>query len=227
MVYAKKRDSKKEFAIKFIKCDFGSTLALRNIIREISILRQFGSSNRNFCVTKLYDVILAVKPDQPISEAKGVFLVLKYKPNDLKQMITDIDPADLKEAHVKIIVYNMLCSLNFIHTAGIMHRDIKPANVLIDDQCQITLCDFGLARTMVKEIKSNRQKLEEPKRRLSTHISSRWYRSPEIILTQEFYDSKIDIWALGCIMAELLLKIEKEYTAKHKSDYSDRFLFPG
>jgi serine/threonine protein kinase len=135
-------------------------------------------------------------------------------------MINDISPTDLKEAHVKIIVYNMLCSLHFIHSAGVMHRDIKPANVLIDDQCQITICDFGLARCMINQPTTS-------KRRLSTHISSRWYRSPEIILTQESYDSKIDIWAMGCIMAELLLKIEKQYQTKSKSDYSDRFLFPG
>lgn len=172
-------------------------------------------------MTRLHDVILSMKPDQPLSEAKGIFLVLEYKPNDLKQMINDISPTDLKEAHVKIIIYNMLCSLHFIHSAGVMHRDIKPANVLIDDQCQITLCDFGLARGMVQPDSSI------TKRRLSTHISSRWYRSPEIILTQENYDSKIDIWAMGCIMAELLLKIEKQYTTKTKSDYSDRFLFPG
>lgn len=149
-------------------------------------------------------------------------------------MINDISPSDLKEAHVKIIIYNLLCSLNFIHTAGLMHRDIKPANVLIDDQCQITLCDFGLARSMlgpekkktVEEQKGQGQQ-NESKRRLSTHISSRWYRSPEIILTQEDYNSKIDIWALGCMMAELLLKIEKEHNAKSRSDYTDRFLFPG
>lgn len=152
-------------------------------------------------------MVVALKPDQEFSEARGVFLIMDYKPNDLKQMINDINPDDLKEAHVKIIMYNLLCSLNYIHSAGLMHRDIKPANVLIDDQCQITVCDFGLARCMVDFESLPKEK--EPKRRLSTHISSRWYRSPEIILTQENYDSKIDIWALGCIMAELLLKIEK------------------
>lgn len=174
-------------------------------------------------MTRLYDVILSMKSDQPLTEAKGIFLVLEYKPNDLKQMINDISSTDLKEAHVKIIIYNMLCSLHFIHSAGVMHRDIKPANVLIDDQCQITICDFGLARCMI----DYSQPEKVTKRRLSTHISSRWYRSPEIILTQENYDCKIDVWALGCIMAELLLKIEKQYNTKAKSDYSDRFLFPG
>jgi len=156
---------------------------------------------------------------------------MDYKPNDLKQMINDISPKDLKEAHVKIIMYNMLCSLNFIHSTGLMHRDIKPANVLVDDQCQVTLCDFGLARNMLpsdrEDQEESKEEEEEPKRRLSSHISSRWYRSPEIILTQESYNSKIDIWALGCIMAELLLKIEKIHKPESKKDFSDRFLFPG
>ena len=47
-----------------------------------------------------------------------------------------------------IIFYNLLCALNFLHTAGIMHRDLKPANILIDDQCQVKICDFGLSRTV-------------------------------------------------------------------------------
>lgn len=57
---------------------------------------------------------------------------------------------ELSEDHVKILMYNMLCGMNFLHTAGIMHRDLKPANILVDENCIPILCDFGLARTTIK-----------------------------------------------------------------------------
>lgn len=53
--------------------------------------------------------------------------------------------------HVKCLIYNILCSVNFIHSANLLHRDIKPANILIDDECQVKLCDFGLSRSRAKQ----------------------------------------------------------------------------
>ena len=63
---------------------------------------------------------------------------------------TDIDT--FKEDHLIALIYNLLCSLNFIHSAGIMHRDLKPANILVNEKCQIKLCDFGMSRTIPKPI---------------------------------------------------------------------------
>ena len=102
----------------------------------------------NFFTTKLHDVILANKPDRPLKEAKGVFLVMDYVQDNLKQMLDTISPSDFHEDHIKVIMYNILCSLNFIGSANIMHRDIKPQNILIDSNCLVTLCDFGLGRTI-------------------------------------------------------------------------------
>lgn len=60
-------------------------------------------------------------------------------------------PSNFGDEHAKIVLYNMLCALNFLHSANVMHRDIKPGNVLIDDTCSIKLCDFGLSRTLPEE----------------------------------------------------------------------------
>ena len=54
---------------------------------------------------------------------------------------------NLDEDHIKYVLYNLLCGLNYIHSANVMHRDIKPANILVDSECRIKICDFGLART--------------------------------------------------------------------------------
>ena len=127
-----------------------------------------------------------------------VFLVMDYFKSDLKKLMNS--KTQLSEQHVIVIMYNLLCAVNFIHTANIIHRDIKPANVLIDTNCNVRICDFGLSRSAVDE----EQKDGRKKRSLSKHVQSRWYRAPEVILTEREYDQAIDMWSVGCILAELL-----------------------
>jgi len=107
---------------------------------------------------------------------------------------------NFSESHIKVILYNILCSINYIHSTGIMHRDIKPANILIDSFCRVKICDFGLARTVLQEDNnfvtgstqasgmSNGNPAAKHQRRLSAHTTTRWYRAPEIILGQPKYD---------------------------------------
>ena len=78
-----------------------------------------------------------------------------------------------------------------IHKNGLFHRDLKPENILIDDNNDIKLIDFGL----VREIRSNQNFTE--------YIATRWYRAPELLLNSKNYNSPVDIFALGCLMAEL------------------------
>ena len=79
-----------------------------------------------------------------------LFLVMDYEKQDLKQLFGSLDPVDtmIDEDHVKVIMYNMLCAINYLHSANIIHRDIKPSNILISDTCGIKLCDFGLSRSV-------------------------------------------------------------------------------
>jgi mitogen-activated protein kinase 1/3 len=78
-----------------------------------------------------------------------VFIVMEYIESDLKKMLINTNIIDFDQSHILTILYNSLCALNFIHSANIMHRDIKPANILIDSNCQIKICDFGLSRTLL------------------------------------------------------------------------------
>lgn len=128
-------------------------------------------------------------------------------------------PKNFGDEHAKILLYNMLCAVNFLHSANVMHRDIKPGNILIDDTCSIKLCDFGLSRTtpeasercaLGKTDSSRHPRWDEslPLRRLSQHVSTRYYRSPEVILTQQVYTTQTDVWSLGCVWAEILLMMK-------------------
>ena len=96
------------------------------------------------------------------------------------------------------MTYNLLCAVKFIHSANIIHRDLKPCNILMNEDFQVQLCDFGLARGLEQEdVESKRQ------RRMSFTCFTRYYRPPEVILHYTGYNQKADIWSLGCIVSEI------------------------
>lgn len=79
-----------------------------------------------------------------------MFLIMDFMNTDMKKVFSSDPPIELDEIHIIQIIYNLLCSLNYIHSANIMHRDLKPGNILLDADCNVKLCDFGLARSMPK-----------------------------------------------------------------------------
>ena len=101
-------------------------------------------------VAELIDIFTT---DLPISDPKfGMFIVMEYFESDLRKMIHQKPRVNLLEAHVLWILYNLLCGIKFLHSANIMHRDIKPANILIDSNCRVKICDFGLSRSLPASI---------------------------------------------------------------------------
>lgn len=108
-----------------------------------------------------------------------------------------------------------------MHSANLAHRDIKPSNILVNEDCTIKLCDFGLARCLTENSQQPQPQCSEPirnrhlnennlsktnfRRSLTRHVVTRWYRAPEVILLQQSRDllPQIDIWAIGCILSEL------------------------
>ena len=109
------------------------------MVREILLLKAL-----NDCpfVTKILDII---EPPS-YSSFRDLYFVMEYVESDLKKVIKG--QIVLSELHVQVILYNLLCGLKWVHSAQILHRDIKPSNILINEDCHIKICDFGLARSV-------------------------------------------------------------------------------
>ena len=104
----------------------------------------------------------------------------------------------LEDIHKQYIVYQTLKSLKYIHTADLIHRDLKPSNLLLNSECHMKVCDFGLARSIDLSDTTNQPILTD-------YVATRWYRAPEILLGSNKYTKSADMWSVGCILAELLL----------------------
>jgi len=104
---------------------------------------------------------------------------------------------DLSDDHCQYFVYQTLRAIKALHSAEVLHRDLKPSNLLLNANCDLKLCDFGLAR-------SSTQPTPEASTFLTEYVATRWYRAPEIMLNFKMYTKAIDMWSVGCILAEMI-----------------------
>lgn len=224
----------KQVAVKRVVGAFDSLRNALSIIREVRILATLPRHNN---IVNLLDVRT---PLENPSDNADVFLIFEKVSTDLEKVLASNQY--FTGSHIKWISFDLLQGLRWLHSAGVVHRDLKPANCLMEvNPVSLKICDFGLARTLprqylqrsvsLKTIDDDDEKdshkvlkVKPPLRRqMTTHVSTRWYRAPEILLRTPTYDSSIDMWACGCVLADLL-SMEKTSV----KCYSDRRpLFPG
>lgn len=178
----------KNVAVKKITNIFEDLVDAKRILREIRLLRHFDHKN----ITRLLD--LAPPPSKKHFE--DMYIITELMETDLHQVIYSMQP--MSDDHVKYFLYQMLCALHHIHSSGVLHRDMKPSNILLNSNCDLKICDFGLARGGLGATS------ELPE--LTEYVVTRWYRAPEIMLNCLHYTEAIDVWAVGCIFAEMLLR---------------------
>lgn len=172
----------RQYALKRIKAKGNDGIDL-SAIRELKILREIVHPN----IIKVHKAF--------IEKSKRMCLVMDYCPFDLNILINEKKTFFFHENEAAEIILQMLEAVEFLQRKAIIHRDIKPANILISPNGNAKLIDFGLARGF--------QNIEDP---LTKGVVTRWYRSPEILFGAIFYGTKVDIWALGCVFAEMFLK---------------------
>jgi len=135
---------------------------------------------------------------------KDVYLVTRLFDTNLHRVIYSGQP--LTDAHVQYILWQLFRALRYLHNAGVVHRDLKPANVLLNRDCELALADFGLARYVGpgKSRRASDAGTNDKRGQLTKYVVTRWYRAPELLVQNRSYDSAVDMWSVGCILAELL-----------------------
>lgn len=173
-------------AIKKLTRPFQSAIHAKRTYRELLLLKHMSHENV-IGLLDLYGNSQSNSRSSSISEFKDVYLVTHFMGADLNQVIKS---QRLSEEHVQFLVYQILRGLKYIHSAGILHRDLKPSNLAVNEDCELKILDFGLARAQDEE--------------MTGYVATRWYRAPEVMLNWMRYTQTVDVWSVGCIFAELL-----------------------
>ncbi|XP_068453436.1 mitogen-activated protein kinase 14A isoform X1 [Clinocottus analis] len=169
-----------EVAVKKLSRPFQSIIHAKRTYRELRLLKHMKHEN----VIGLLDVF---SPATSLKEFSDVYLVTHLMGADLNNIVKC---QKLTDDHVQFLIYQILRGLKYIHSADIIHRDLKPSNLAVNEDCELKILDFGLARHTDDE--------------MTGYVATRWYRAPEIMLNWMHYNMTVDIWSVGCIMAELL-----------------------
>lgn len=173
----------KKVAIKKIQGAFEDLIDGKRILREVKLLRHFQHPN----ISGLIDLA----PTPAGSPFEDLYIVLDFMETDLHKIIYSKNK--LTDEHIQYFTYQILKGLKYIHSANVLHRDLKPSNLLLNGNCDLKICDFGLARGI------SREQSDE----LTEYVVTRWYRAPEVMCSCQDYDTGIDVWSVGCILAEL------------------------
>jgi len=153
----------------------------RTALREIKLLQELSHPN----IIGLLDVF---------GHKASISLVFDFMEYDLEVIIKDMSLV-ISPPHIKSYMIMILQGLEYLHTNWILHRDMKPNNVLLDSKGNLKVTDFGLAKTF-----------GSPNRVYTHQVVTGWYRCPELLFGATNYGTGVDMWAVGCILAELLLR---------------------
>ena len=176
-------------AIKHIDRVFEDKADTVRIVRELRFLRLLRHPN----IIGVKEVLV------PRNETAfhDIYIVTELMDTDLSHLIKSKTKYD--DVHTRWVIFQLLRGLSFIHSADIIHRDLKPANVLLNANCDLRICDFGLARANFKNESDDTPVF------WTDYVATRWYRAPELICSYfSRYSAAVDMWAAGCIWAELL-----------------------
>lgn len=154
----------------------------RTALREIKLLQELNHEN----IIGLLDVF---------GHKSNVSLVFDFMDTDMEVLIKDSSIV-LTPGHIKAYTLMTLQGLEYLHQNWILHRDLKPNNLLLDSNGVLKIGDFGLAKFY-----------GSPNRIYTHQVVTRWYRSPELLFGARLYGAGVDMWAIGCILAELLLRV--------------------
>ncbi|XP_071690921.1 cyclin-dependent kinase G-2-like isoform X2 [Rutidosis leptorrhynchoides] len=167
-------------------------------LREINVLLSFHHPS----IVDVKEVVIG-------SNLDSIFMVMEYMEHDLKALMETMKQP-FSQSEVKCLMLQLLEGTKYLHDNWVLHRDLKTSNLLMNNRGELKICDFGLARQYGSPLKPY------------THlVVTLWYRAPELLLGTKLYSTAIDMWSLGCIMAELLSK-QPLFNGKTEFDQLDK-----
>jgi serine/threonine protein kinase len=181
--------STKPVAVKKIPALFEKDVEYqKRILREVKITKHLRGHDNIVCMKDL-------PPPASMDDFSDIYIVLELMGWNMNILLRS--DQEFNELNVQYFIYQILRGLKFVHSAGIVHRDIKPSNILLNAEMDVKICDFGLARWIDSK--------EEEGGDRTMYVVSRWYRAPELLLMYDKSSFPVDIWSVGCILAELLM----------------------
>ncbi|KAI0557694.1 Cyclin-dependent kinase [Gracilaria domingensis] len=170
------------YALKQVKLGHDKSGFPTTALREIATL--FSVNHEN--VVNLREVVVGSTTDK-------IYLVMEYAEHDLLSLLERMK-RPYSASEIKSLMLQLLRGVAHLHDNWILHRDLKPSNLLLSGRGVLKICDFGLARNY-----------GDPLSKYSQGVVTLWYRAPELLMGSTIYSTAVDIWAVGCIFAELIL----------------------
>ncbi|VDO42872.1 unnamed protein product [Haemonchus placei] len=170
----------KPVAIKKLSRPFQNVTHAKRAYREFILMNLVNHKN-------IIGLLNAFSPQREVNEFNDLYIVMELMDANLCQVIQ----MDLDHERLSYLLYQMLCGIKHLHSAGIIHRDLKPSNIVVKSDCTLKILDFGLARTAVEAFM------------MTPYVVTRYYRAPEVILGMG-YGENVDVWSVGCIFGELI-----------------------
>jgi cyclin-dependent kinase-like len=174
----KNKETSEVVAIKKFKESEDDEMVKKSTLREVKILRMLKQEN-------------VVQLKEAFRRKGKLYLVFEYVERNLLEVLEE-KPNGLDSDSVRKFIFQLIKAVDYCHKIDVIHRDIKPENLLVNNDGSLKLCDFGFARL-----------LPQKGGNLTDYVATRWYRSPELLLSCTDYGKEVDMWAIGCIMGEL------------------------
>ncbi|OMO71751.1 hypothetical protein COLO4_28062 [Corchorus olitorius] len=172
-------------------------------LKKVKILDRRDAEEFGFPVTSLREINILASFDHPsivkvkevvVDDHDSVYMVMEYMEHDFKGLM-DSMKRPFSTSDVKCLMLQLLEGVKYLHDNWVLHRDLKTSNLLLNNQGELKICDFGMARQYGSPLKP-----------YTTKVVTQWYRAPELLLGAKKYSTAVDMWSVGCIMAELLAK---------------------
>ncbi|KAJ6020313.1 hypothetical protein N7499_003596 [Penicillium canescens] len=160
-------------AVKKLTGVFKTEATAKRMFGEIKLLKQLRHEN----ITNLLDIFMAPSED--------IYLVTDLMSTDLHTLLKSMK---LEGQFVQFFTYQIMRGLKYVHSVGVVHRDLKPSSILVNENCDLKICDFGLTKET----------------QVTDYASTGYYRAPETMLPWREYTEKADVWSAGCIFAEMI-----------------------